>query len=166
MKLWEDQKDLGWVIALSKSATETSHAHGLRVYRKIEETFEDNIWVKYHYGIFVLENDSLQQEWSFNDLNLEWVDFIQPYKPTFKDKFYKWLFRKDYPQTVKVRPADGTLVITSYDRGEHYEIVEYNNRRWITELSFPCEPDKWAYVPNECVKAAQEYISCPVKDCK
>lgn len=157
MKLWEGQTDLGWVIALSKSATETSFAAGLRVYRKIEEVWEEHRWLKYHYGSFVLEDKSIIGEWSFNDLKLEWVDFTQPYKPTLKDKIFKWLFKKDYPKTIKVRPLDGTLVITSYD-AEHYEMVEYSHCRWTTELSFPCEPNKWAYVPEECIKVAHVFI--------
>ena len=110
-----------------------------------------------NYGDFIHSADNIQQEWCFDKLCLEWVDFIQPYKPSLKDKLCKWMFKKDYPQTFKVRPLDGTLVITSYGN-EHYEMVEYSNKKWITDLCFPCEPDKWAYVPEECIKAAHEYI--------
>ena len=155
--LWDNEKDCGWVITLFKSATERDFAVGLQVHRKIEETYKEESWFKYYYGDFTHDADGIQQEWSFDKLCLEWVDFIQPYKPTLKDKFCKWVFKKDFPQTIKVRPLDGTLVITSYD-DEHYEMVEYNNKRWITELCFPCEPDKWAYVPEECIKAAHKYI--------
>lgn len=58
---------------------------------------------------------------------------------------------------IDVRPEDNSLVIAQYNIGSgvHYEIVEYNNRCWVTNLCFPVKPNFWAYVPRECITEAE-----------
>ena len=156
------KKHLEWIIALEKGATERSFAKGLAVYEKFAYIWtgdekDEDLEVRYCYGDFSRDPDNIVEEWSIGAFDLEWVDFIQPYKPTLKDKLKKFFLHKDYPETIKVRPKDDSLVITSY-HGDHFEMVEYSHRKWITELWFPAEPTQWAYVPQECIDAAEAYI--------
>lgn len=147
---------LDWVIILQKNATDKSHAKGLRVCEKLAETFEgdDKTTVLYKYGDFYVHRDEVEMEWSIDGFfTPKWVKFEQPYKPSFLER----IFRKKHPSTIKVRPKDGSLVICRYSVG-YCLLMEYSNYTWITDLFFPVEPDEWAYVPDECVKAAENYI--------
>ena len=156
------RRHLDWVIVFVKGATNRYHAQGLAIYEKFAYVWtgdekEEDLEIKYRYGDWTRDADNIVKEWSVGDMNLEWVDFIQPYKPTIIDRLKKFFLRKDYPSTIKVRPKDDSIVITSY-RSEHYEMVEYSHHRWITDLSFPVEPQQWAYVPQECIDFAKANV--------
>ena len=72
--------------------------------------------------------------------------------------------KKDYPKMVDVRPDNDTIVITKYNDDSHYEIVEYANRTWVTELDFPVKPSHWAYVPQKVVNLADSIIKQKQED--
>ena len=89
--------------------------------------------------------------WPLNTIDLEWIDLNQEYIPTFIEKLKYKLFSKEYPKTIKVRPIDNTLVVMQYSRYDHMEVAEYYNKNWVTDLYFPVECSKWAYIPEEII---------------
>jgi len=93
----------------------------------------------------------------FNTEGLRWHPMSDPMLP-WKDKLRKFFLKKDYPKMVDVRPDNDTIVITKYSDDSHYEIVEYANRTWVTELDFPVKPSHWAYVPQKVVNLADSII--------
>lgn len=155
------RKFLEWVIILYKDNTSNSHAKGLKVCKKFIDTWEEGDGIQideiYKYGSFNVWKEDIKEEWSLNSFPLEWNSLEKPYIPTFKEKLLKKLWHKNYSKTVDVRPKDDTIVIMNYSN-DHYEVAEYNDRCWITDLSFPCKPDTWAYMPEECIKLAKESI--------
>lgn len=48
-----------------------------------------------------------------------------------------WLSVEDYP-----RPTRPTLLLCEYNSG-HYEVVEYADKTWVTELCFPVKPTRY-----------------------
>lgn len=48
-----------------------------------------------------------------------------------------WLSVEDYP-----RPTCPALLLCDYGTG-HYEVVEYANKIWTTELSFSVKPTRY-----------------------
>ena len=46
----------------------------------------------------------------------------------------RWLCVNDYP-----RPTRPALLLCDYG-SDHYEVVEYENKVWVTELCFPVKP--------------------------
>lgn len=48
-----------------------------------------------------------------------------------------WLSVDDYP-----RPTCPALLLCEYG-GEHYEVVKYENKTWITQLCFPVKPTRY-----------------------
>lgn len=103
--------------------------------------------IKYKNGTLYHRN-GIAKEYKIDDLNLKWNATEQENKPTLKDKLLKLLFRKDYPNTVQVRPNDNSIVLAKYDRIDHYEIAEYGKNSWTTEFTFPVMPSHFAYIPN------------------
>ena len=48
-----------------------------------------------------------------------------------------WFSVEDYQ-----RPTRPALLLCEYGSG-HYEVVEYSNKTWVTELSFPAKPTRY-----------------------
>lgn len=48
-----------------------------------------------------------------------------------------WLSVDEFP-----RPTCPTLLLCDYGTG-HYEVVEYENKTWVTELCFPVKPERY-----------------------
>jgi hypothetical protein len=48
-----------------------------------------------------------------------------------------WLSVEEFP-----RPTCPTLLLCDYGTG-HYEVVEYANKTWVTELCFPVKPKRY-----------------------
>lgn len=48
-----------------------------------------------------------------------------------------WLSIDEFP-----RPTCPTLLLCDYGTG-HYEVVEYENKTWVTELCFPVKPERY-----------------------
>lgn len=103
--------------------------------------------IKYKNGTIYHKNE-IATEYKIDDLNLEWNATTQEYRPTLKDKLLKLLFRKDYPNTVQVRPNDNSIVLVKYDGIDYYEIAEYDKNSWTTEYFSPVMPSHFAYIPN------------------
>ncbi len=61
----------------------------------------------------------------------EWVMQIKDFPSEL------WLSVEDYP-----RPTCPTLLLCEYDYG-HYEVVEYADKTWVTELCFPVKPIRY-----------------------
>jgi len=61
----------------------------------------------------------------------DWVALIKDFPSE------RWLSVKDYP-----RPTCPALLLCDYDTG-HYEVVEYENKTWTTELCFPVLPKRY-----------------------
>lgn len=49
----------------------------------------------------------------------------------------RWLCVNDYP-----RPTRPALLLCDYG-SDHYEVVEYENKVWVTELCFPVKPIRY-----------------------
>lgn len=148
----------GWYMFLTTSSS-TWHAKGIRVGIKFMDDETGKVY-RYKRGDFSTHPcmTKIDADWSLKDLALEWQPMERPYVPTWKDKLRKLFLKKDYPKTVDVRPDNDTIVITKYSDDSHYEIVEYANRIWVTELSFPLKPSHWAYVPQKVVNLADSII--------
>ena len=151
-----ERQHLDWVLALKKKVNRNSHAMGIMVLQKFY--YYDPNDYKYRCGDFGEQEDSFAKMWRMEDLNLQWNDLDQPYIPTLKDKLKKLFLGKCYPQMVRVRPKDNSLVILAYDGDDFYLTAEYNRYSWITELYFPIEPKKWAYIPDECIELSKSII--------
>ena len=149
----------GWHIYLTASSS-TWHAKGICVGIKFVDE-ESGEAILYKNGDFCTypELTKVDADWRLADLALEWQPMERPYVPTWKDKLRRLLLKKEYPQTVDVRPDDNTIVITKYGDDAHFEIVEYNDRRWVTGLCFPVKPSHWAYVPQKVVNLADSIIN-------
>lgn len=148
----------GWYMYLTTSSS-TWHAKGICVGIKFVDDESGEV-IRYKHGDFGTypSQTKIDADWRLQDLALEWQPMERPYVPTWKDKLRKFFLKKDYPTMVDVRPDDNTIVITKYSDDAHYEIVEYANRRWVTALSFPAKPSRWAYVPQKVVNLADSII--------
>ena len=148
----------GWYMYLTTSSS-TWHAKGICVGIKFVDDESGEV-IRYKHGDFGTypSQTKIDADWRLQDLALEWQPMERPYVPTWKDKLRKFFLKKDYPKMVNVRPDDDTIVITKYSDDSHYEIVEYANRTWVTELSFPVKPSHWAYVPQKVVNLADSII--------
>lgn len=148
-----DNRRFDWVIVLSKGSF---HAKGLCVCRKIYDDFY-KAGCTYMYGDWNIDSKYVVKEWKLNSFTLLWNGLTAQYIPSLKDKLKKFFLHKDYSKEIDVRPEDNSLVIAQYniDSDVHYEIVEYNNRCWVTNLCFPVKPNFWAYVPRECITEAE-----------
>lgn len=74
-----------------------------------------------------------------NEIQLYYGDYVYLHKP-------EWVMQiKDFPSGMWFsveefhRPTRPTLLLCDYGTG-HYEVVEYENKTWITELCFPVRP--------------------------
>lgn len=119
-------------------------ADGFQVMKKIDKGYKDGYWYKYGQHFF----DKPMLEWDLDSLDLKFEDVEVKYKPTLFERIKKMLFKKDYPKYATHRPADKSIVIAEYNGGEFYEMVEYNNKRWITELCSYMKPERFAYLPE------------------
>ena len=149
----KDNRKFDWVIVLTKG---NWHAKGLYVCRKTYYDYSEGF--VYKYGDWIVFKENVTKEWKLNSFTLLWNSLVAECKPTLKDRLKKFFLHKEYPKEADIRPENNTLVIARYDIGTtdvHYEMVEYNDRRWITNLSFPVKPDFWAYVPRECINEAE-----------
>ena len=118
-------------------------ADGFQVLRKVEMICGG---YGYKYGQHWFSEPML--EWDLNSLDLKFEDIEVEYKPTLFERIKKMLFKKDYPKYATHRPADKSIVIAEYNGGKFYEMVEYNKKRWITELCTYMKPERFAYLPK------------------
>jgi len=81
---------------------------------------------KWKYGTW-LENREIKRLLPMSDIPAE---------------FWKTLEEDGYP------PND-SLCLASYSDVNHYEVLEYDNHRWVSELSFPCKFDKYLIIKTE-----------------
>lgn len=77
-----------------------------------------------------------------NEIQLYYGDYVYLHKP-------EWVMQiKDFPLelwlSVEVfpRPTCHALLLCYYGTG-HYEVVEYENKTWVTELCFPVKPVRY-----------------------
>ena len=140
-----------WVLVLKKN---NWHAKGLAVVKKVTGVYGGEPYSQFKYGDFTVFDDQIIKMWPLDSIKLDWIDFIQPYKPTFIEKLKCLFFGKGYPSTTKVRPKNNSLVIMQYNGCEHIEVAEYCNKNWITDLWFPSQCSKWAYIPEEIINEA------------
>ena len=127
-------------------------ADGFQVLRKVEMICGG---YGYKYGQHWVSEPML--EWDLDSLDLKFEDSEVEYKPTLFERIKKMLFKKDYPKYATNRPADKSIVVAEYNGGEFYEMIEYNNKRWIAELCTYMKPERFAYLPEnisreKCIK--------------
>ena len=77
-----------------------------------------------------------------NEIQLYYGDYIYRHKPEWVIQIKDfpsgmWLSVEDYP-----RPTRPALLLCDYGSG-HYEVVEYENKVWVTELCFPVKPIRY-----------------------
>ena len=118
-------------------------ANGFQVLRKVEKIGGG---YGYKYGQHWFCEPML--EWDLDSLDLKFEDIEVEYKPTLFERIKKVLFKKDYPKYATHRPADKSIVIAEYNGGEFYEMIEYDNKCWITELCTYMKPKRFAYLPE------------------
>ena len=77
-----------------------------------------------------------------NEIQLYYGDYVYLRKP-------EWVMQiKDFPSGMWFsveefhRPTRPTLLLCDYGTG-HYEVVEYENKTWVTELCFPVKPERY-----------------------
>lgn len=77
-----------------------------------------------------------------NEIQLYYGDYVYLHKP-------EWVMQiKDFPSGMWFsveefhRPTRPTLLLCDYGTG-HYEVVEYENKTWTTELYFPVKPIRY-----------------------
>lgn len=79
------------------------------------------------------EDDNIQL--SYGDFpylhKLEWIIPIERFPSSL------WLSVEEFH-----RPTRPTLLLCDYGTG-HYEVVEYENKTWVTELCFPVKPERY-----------------------
>lgn len=121
----------------------SNFANGFQVLRKVEMICGG---YGYKYGQHWVSEPIL--EWDLNSLDLKFEDVEVEYKPTLFERIKKVLLRKDYPKYATHRPADKSIVIAEYNGGDFYEMIEYNNKRWIAELCTYMKPERFAYLPE------------------
>jgi hypothetical protein len=147
------------------TSSSTWHAKGICVGIKFVDDESSEV-IRYMHGDFGIYPSltKIDADWSLQDLTLKWQPMERPYVPTWKDKLRKFFLKKDYPKMVDVRPDDNTIVITKYGDDANYEIVEYANRRWVTDFIFPVKPSHWAYVPQKVMNLADSIIKQKQED--
>ena len=69
-------------------------------------------------------------DYSYNS-TYEWITSVE----NFPNEL--WFSTEDYP-----RPTRPTLLLCEYNSG-HYEVVEYTDKTWVTELCFPVKPTRY-----------------------
>ena len=91
---------------------------------------------------FPMQAVKLNRLWKGGKLVLSYGDYI--YRPPFE-----WLISiKNLPKELWFsveeyqRPTRPALLLCDYS-SEHYEVVEYSNKTWVTELSFPVKPIRY-----------------------
>lgn len=77
-----------------------------------------------------------------NEIQLYYGDYVYRHKPEWVIQIKDfpsgmWLSVEDYP-----RPTRPALLLCDYG-SDHYEVVEYENKVWVTELSFPAKPTRY-----------------------
>ena len=77
-----------------------------------------------------------------NEIQLYYGDYVYRHKPEWVIQIKDfpsgmWLSVEDYP-----RPTRPALLLCEYGSG-HYEVVEYENKTWTTELCFPVKPIRY-----------------------
>jgi len=128
---------------------------GYQAYKEIYY-YEDSTKPVYYHGQHPFSSYDPREDIliPFDDLNLEWNNLYQPYVPTFWDKLKSKLFKKPYPEEIKVIPKDDSLVIVDYgfdlDFCEVAKFSQYPDGSccWTTELFTGLKPKRWAYIPN------------------
>lgn len=81
----------------------------------------------------LFEDDNIQLSYGdYPYLHIpEWVMQIKDFPSSL------WLSVEEFP-----RPTCPTLLLCDYGTG-HYEVVEYANKTWVTELCFPAKPKRY-----------------------
>ena len=77
-----------------------------------------------------------------NEIRLYYGDYVYRHKPEWVMQIKDfpsgmWLSVEDYP-----RPTRPALLLCDYG-SDHYEVVEYENKVWVTELCFPVKPIRY-----------------------
>ena len=77
-----------------------------------------------------------------NEIQLYYGDYVYLHKPEWVMQIKDfpsgmWLSVEDYP-----RPTRPALLLCEYGSG-HHEVVEYENKTWVTELCFPVKPIRY-----------------------
>lgn len=97
---------------------------------------------KFNKTSFPMQAVRLHRLWECGELVLSYGDYtyrspIEWLTPieNFPEKL--WFSVEDYQ-----RPTRPALLLCDYGSG-HYEVVEYSNKTWVTELSFPTKPTRY-----------------------
>ena len=123
-----------------------SFGKGFQVYQQAYR-MDGSEYLKYGDYITFYKED-FTQVWKLSELNLEWQDLEIKHKVSLKERIKKF-FNKDYQinETDIIRPKNKSVIIAEYGNGNHYEVVEYSHKSWVTELWFGVMPKRWAYIP-------------------
>lgn len=91
---------------------------------------------------FPMQAVKLNRLWEGGKLVLSYGDYIyhSPFEWLISIKNLPeelWFPVEDYP-----RPTRPTLLLCEYN-SEHYEVVKYADKTWVTELCFPVKPTRY-----------------------
>lgn len=131
-------------------------ADGYQAYKEIY--YEGSDEPRYKHGDFLLLEPEKCEFTAFDDLNLEWNNLYQPYAPTLWEKIKFKLFKKPYPEEIRVNPKDDSIVIVDYSFDCNFcDVAEVNilsdgKCQWVTEMYTGLAPKRWAYLPKSCRK--------------
>lgn len=94
---------------------------------------------KFSKGNFPIQAVIARAPFDGEDVRLYYGDFIYRHNPLWitpikEISSERWLCVNDYP-----RPTRPALLLCDYG-SDHYEVVEYENKVWVTELCFPVKP--------------------------
>jgi hypothetical protein len=157
----ENKKDISKIV-LAHRKKGSDFANGFQIYKQTDIRGDEKV---FKFGdIYVLLESEFDLIFSLGDLKLDWVDFKQPYVPTFWEKVRKKLFNKPYQEFVVNRPRNGSIVIVDY--GNWYETVEFSYSKnhtpmWVTALYTGINPTRWSYIPNWIFESAAILKSKP-----
>lgn len=145
-----EQKRIAQQYALEKKDVEYFNSSVSRLTGSLDD-LADNINLpdkgvymlgKFKKTSFPMQAVKLNRLWEGGKLVLSYGDYI--YRPPFE-----WLtFIEDLPKELWFsvedyqRPTRPALLLCEYGSG-HYEVVEYSNKTWVTELSFPAKPTRY-----------------------
>lgn len=145
-----EQKRIAQQYALEKKNVEYFKMSVSRWTGSLED-LEDNINLpdkgvymlgKFNKTSFPIQAVRLHRLWKGGKLVLSYGDY------TYRSPF-EWLTSvENLPEELWFsiedyqRPTRPALLLCEYGSG-HYEVVEYSNKTWVTELSFPAKPTRY-----------------------
>lgn len=97
---------------------------------------------KFGKGNFPIQAVKARTPFEDNEIRLYYGDYVYRHKPEWVIQIKDfpsgmWLSVEDYP-----RPTRPALLLCDYG-SDHYEVVEYENKVWVTELCFPVKPIRY-----------------------